>query len=61
MHLQNFWINFAESSVMMASELHFGRPDGVKLAMERRFGLPGGVKLALEWPPNVTLDVYLHH
>ena len=62
MHLQKFWINFFESSVMMSTERHFGRPDGVKLALEphseqpcgaklaleRRFGSPGGVKLALE-------------
>ena len=62
MHLQKFWINFVESSVMMTTERHFGRPDGVKLTLERcseqpcgpklalkrRFGSPGGVKLALE-------------
>ena len=60
--LQKFWSHFAESNVMMTSEAHFGRPDGVKLALERRseqpcgaklalerrFGSPGGVKLALE-------------
>ena len=48
MHLQKFGISFAESSVMMTSERHFGRPDGVKLALGRRFGSPGGVKLVLE-------------
>ena len=61
-HLQKFWISFAESSIMMTMERHFvrpgsvklalewrlGQPCGAKLALERRFGLPGGVKLALE-------------
>ena len=48
MHLQKFWISFAESSVMMTSERHFGRPDGVKFALERRSQQPCGAKLALE-------------
>ena len=62
MHLQKFWISFAESSAMITSERHFGRPDSVKLALERRseqpcaakltlercFGSSGGVKLALD-------------
>ena len=48
LHLQKFWINFAESNVMMTLERHFGWPDGVKLALEPRLEQPGGAKLALE-------------
>ena len=59
MHLQKFWISFAESSVMMTSEHHFGRPDGIKLALERRLEQPCGAKLSLERrfgaPSGVTL------
>ena len=50
MHLQKFWTSFPESRVMMTSEWHFGRPDGVKLALKRRLQQPCGTKLALERP-----------
>ena len=48
LHLQKFWISFAESSVMITLERHFGQPDGVRLALEPRLEQPGGAKLALE-------------
>ena len=47
-HLQKFWIRFAESNVIMTLERHFGRPDGAKLALEQRSEQPCGAKLALE-------------
>ena len=48
LHLQKFWISFAEVNVVMTLERHFGRPHGVKLAPERRLEQPCGAKLALE-------------
>ena len=48
LHLQKLWTTLARSSVMMALERRFGRPDGVKLALERRVGRSGDAKLALE-------------
>ena len=48
LHLQKFWISFAEVNVVMTLERHFGRPEGVKLALERRLEQPCGAKLALE-------------
>ena len=48
LHLQKLWITLAKSSVMMALERRFERPDGAKLAQEWRFGRLDGAKLALE-------------
>ena len=48
LHLQKFWISFAEVNVVMTLERHFGRPEGEKLALERRLEQPCGAKLALE-------------
>ena len=48
LHLQKFWISFAEVNVVMTLERHFGRPEGVKLALDRRLEQPCGAKLALE-------------
>ena len=48
LHLQKFWISFAEVNVMMTLEWHFWRPESVKLALERRLEQPCGAKLALE-------------
>ena len=49
LHLQKFWISLAESSVMMALEQRFGRPDGVESTLERCWEQPCGAKLAVEW------------
>ena len=48
LHLQKFWISFAEVNVMMTLEWHFWRPESVKLALERRLEQPCGAKLPLE-------------
>ena len=48
LHLQKFWISFAEVNVMMTLERHFGRPESVRLALEWRLEQPCGIKLALE-------------
>ena len=53
MNLHKFWISFAESSVMMTSERHFGQPDDVKLAPERRSQQP----LWRQVSPGTTLWV----
>ena len=48
LHLQKFWVSFAEVNVVMILEQQFGRPVYVKLALERRLEQPCGAKLALE-------------
>ena len=48
LHLQKFWISFAEVNVVMTLERHFGRPEGEQLALEWRLEQPCGAKLALE-------------
>ena len=48
LHLQKFWISFAEVNVVMTLERHFGRPEGEQLAFEWRLEQPCGAKLALE-------------
>ena len=48
LHLQKFWIRFAEVNVVMTLERHFGRPEGDKLVLERRLEQPCGAELALE-------------
>ena len=38
LHLQKFWISFAEVNVVMILERHFGRPEGVKVGPGTAFG-----------------------
>ena len=38
LHLQKFWISFAEVNVVMILEQHFGRPEGVKVGPGTAFG-----------------------
>ena len=48
LHLQKFWISFAEVNVVMTLEWHFGQPESVKVTPEQRLGQPCGAKLAPE-------------
>ena len=48
LHLQKFWISFAEVNIVMTLEQHFRRPEIVNLALERRLEQLCGAKLALE-------------
>ena len=48
LHLKKLRITLAESSVMMALEWRFGRPDDVKFTLESCFEKPDGARLGLE-------------